>query len=160
MGTGKSSVSNELSKLSGMEVFSTDQIIEQDQGKSVVKIFDELGESYFRELEAKVIEDITRKNHIILDCGGGAVLNSINIKYLRETCSVFLLTASSEFIYEQVKDKKDRPLLNVENPLAVIQAKLNQRLPLYQQSADYVVSSENRDIKDISKEILKIFNHE
>ncbi len=51
MGSGKTVVGNELSKIMGRKFVDTDELIEQEQGVAVKAIFAAHGEDYFRDLE-------------------------------------------------------------------------------------------------------------
>lgn len=159
MGSGKTMTANKLAEILGSRVISTDQVIEDREGRAITKIFEELGEAYFRKLEKDVIAEITLQNGVILDCGGGAVLDQENIKNLRKNGLIIYLSASPESIYENIKDHSSRPLLNVEDPLKRIGELLGQRKLLYEQ-ADIVIDADHRSIDQITEDILKVLKNE
>ncbi len=66
----------------------------QRAGKSIPQIFQEDGEIAFRELEIEVIKEIASKENLVIDCGGGVVLNKINIDRLKQNAIIVWLTAS------------------------------------------------------------------
>jgi len=152
MGSGKSLVSKELGGSINWEVLSTDSLIEEKEQKPIYQIFAEKGEPYFRQIECEIVQEAAQRKGIIIDCGGGVVLNPENIKALKANGFLVYLYASAEFIYGIVKDQKNRPLLNVENPLEEIKRLLKERKGLYGQ-ADLEVCSENKSIEEISKEV-------
>ena len=80
MGAGKSLISRHLADMLGREVVSTDDLIEEREERTINDIFERSGEAYFRELEAAVVRDIAQKENLIIDCGGGIVLNPENIE--------------------------------------------------------------------------------
>lgn len=159
MGSGKSSVSNKLGKALKKDVISTDRLIEAKEGRSIENIFKEAGEAYFRGVEGGVIREAVKNKGVVIDCGGGVVLNPQNVKNLKKTGVVFYLCARAEFLYEKIKDAKDRPLLEALDPLARMKELLQTRSPLYEQAADYVIQSENRTIDQMCQEILAIYDH-
>src|SRR5262245_55691172 len=118
MGCGKSKVSRLLTEVIGWKRFSTDKIIEKEQGKTIPEIFAESGEAYFRQLEAKTVAKLSDKKRALIDCGGGVVINPTNIKLLKKDGVLFYLKASPECLYENIKVGKVRPLMQVKNPLA------------------------------------------
>src|SRR3972149_7672422 len=106
MGTGKSVVGKKLAKVLKRELVDTDKLIEKKAGKPIPDIFSENGEPYFRELESKVIEDISKKEKCIIITGGGVVLREENITNLKKNGVIICLNASPKIIYERVKHDK------------------------------------------------------
>jgi shikimate kinase len=157
MGSGKTTISTALAKKLGRDLFSTDSIIELEEAKVITEIFEKSGEAYFRKLEKDLVKNLSRKENVVIDCGGGVVLDSKNIENLKKNGVVFFLKASPKFIYEQVKGKKDRPLMNVEDPLKEIQKMLEDRASCYA-VADYTINSEDPNIDGIVDKILKVYN--
>jgi len=127
MGSGKSSVGKELAKKLGFKFVDTDDMIEKTAGVSINEIFARHGEKYFREIEAKIIKDISKENSLVIATGGGAVLNPENIKNLRVNGVVVYLSVTPEQVYERVKNETHRPLLKCANPLAEIKKLLDNR---------------------------------
>ncbi len=155
MGSGKTKVSKALEAKLGIKRFSTDEIIEQCEGMAIGLIFKQNGEDYFRHIEAQVVRDLALQENIIVDCGGGVVLNLENILQLKQKGKVFFLNASAETIYSRVKDDTRRPLLQVPNPLGAIVELMNKRLPLYQEAADVIIDTNNPSLDSAVVEILK-----
>ncbi|VAX35101.1 Shikimate kinase I [hydrothermal vent metagenome] len=155
MGTGKSSTSKRLAEILGREVVSTDALIEKQEGCSIKEIFENKGEVYFRDVEKRVVQEVSDKEGIIVDCGGGVVLNKENMVILKKTGKVIHLSASPKVIYNRVKDKGHRPLLNVDNPQKAIANLLEQRKPLYAQ-ADYSINTDGKNDDDVCGEVREI----
>lgn len=154
MGSGKSSVAGKLGECLKREVMSSDQwIIDQEQS-SIGDIFKNKGEPYFRQLEKKAITAISQRNGVIVDCGGGVVLNQENIDLLKKNGVLIYLAATAEFLYTQIKKSKDRPLLNVDDPLREIRRLLEQRNEKYEQ-ADITIDTTDQSIDWITQEVLK-----
>jgi len=160
MATGKTKVSKELSKICGKKVVSTDALIEEKEGRPIREIFQQSGEPYFRQLEQEVTKEVSQKSNIIIDCGGGIVLNPENVAELKKNGVVVCLVASPEVIYERIKDKiSQRPVLNVDDPKARIKELLEERESCYSQ-ADIMINTENKILKTVAQEILEAINHE
>jgi len=157
MGSGKSLTSAQLARRLGKELVSTDEMIEEREGGAIVDIFQDSGEEYFRQLERKVVEEVSKKQNVVFDCGGGVVLDPRNLVDLKKNGTVIYLKASAEWLYSQVKDKKHRPLLNVEDPLRKIAELLTLREPLYEQ-ADYVMDTDGKNIETITDDIIKLLS--
>jgi len=157
MGSGKSLVARTLHEKLGWPMFSTDNLIEEREKRSISEIFEKSGEAYFRRLEHEIVKGLSQKQNVIIDCGGGVVLNSDNIKLLKEKGVIFYLKASPEVIYERIKNEKHRPLLGAKDPLESIRNLINQRQPLYEQ-ADYVVDANDKSVLVLVEKILKRMN--
>ncbi len=158
MGSGKSLTSNKLAKTLERKVFSTDSMIEKREGRSITEIFRDSGEAYFRKLEKEVVKEASSQNGIILDCGGGVVLDPENMSELKKNGLVFYLSAPSARIYANIKNQKHRPLLDVADPLAKIEELLAKRRPYYEK-ADVIIDAD-KPIDAMAEDILKVLRNE
>jgi shikimate kinase len=155
MGTGKSVLARWLGQKLNRQVVSTDQLIEERQGQAIPQIFESLGEPHFRQLEKEVVEEISSQKNIIVDCGGGVVLNLPNIQNLKKNGCVVYLSASPQWILKRTQGRKHRPLLNVDDPLKAIQELLDQRKPLYEKFADWTIDTDGKTNEQVGMEVLK-----
>jgi shikimate kinase len=156
MGTGKTVIGQLLAKKLGKIFVELDLLIEQKAGKSIPDIFQQDGEIGFRELEIKVAKEVANKQDIIIACGGGIVLNKINIDRLRENARMVYLTASSEVILKRVASEEgQRPLLEVDNPALIIREMLRFREPFYKQAADIKINTSKLDIDSVVEQIIE-----
>ena len=158
MACGKTFTSRELSKRLGRERVSTDELIEQREGRSIPDIFAQSGEPYFRRVEREVVMEIAARHGLIIDCGGGVAVNEENLNALKKNGVSFYLYASPEAVYRRTKGKTDRPLLNVSDPLSKIQELLAKRDPHYRK-ADFLVDSNEDNIGKVVDDILNILSH-
>lgn len=159
MGSGKSSVSNMLAKILKRDVLSTDRLIEEKEGMSIREIFQQRGEAYFRKLERKIVQEVCARQGVILDCGGGVVLDSRNVTDLKKNGILIYLAASAEHIYKNIQGHKHRPLLETEDPKAKIGKLLQQRAALYAQ-AQHTIRTDDKTVAQICEEIIGILPHE
>lgn len=157
MASGKTLSSQELAKRLGRERVSTDEIITEREGRTIREIFAQSGEPYFRQLEKKLVEEISRRRDLVIDCGGGIVMNEESLNALKASGIVFFLEASPEAIYRRTKGMKNRPLLNVDNPLEKIKELLALRDPHYRK-AHHVVDSNSDNIGKVVDDILNILS--
>ncbi len=157
MGAGKSLLSQRLSVRLNWTVLSTDDLIVKREGRPITDIFAQSGEPYFRAVEKKVVSDIARKDEIIIDCGGGVVLDPENLAVLKQKGVVFYLSATPEKIYQRIKDQTHRPLLNVPDPLARLEELLAKRQAFYEQ-ADYTIDTNDNDWQRVCEEIEMIMS--
>lgn len=157
MGSGKSTVAKCLAEFFHKELISTDALIEDKEGQSIAEIFRHYGEQYFRDREREIIKRAAIKKDVVLDCGGGVVLNPQNMDNLRRNGILIYLAASPETIYKRIKRQKNRPLLNISQPKTRIAELINQRKSLYEQ-ADYIIQTDAKTATEISEEIIRLLN--
>lgn len=157
MGTGKSEVSQELSKVLGWKVIDIDTEIEKSQGMKITGIFKQFGEPRFRDIEAEMIKNLSKNKNVIISTGGGAVLRQENMDALRENGVIICLTATPETILKRTSNNNDRPLLQVEDPLKKIRELLKFRMPYYEK-ADIMIDTENKTPLEIAEEIIERVN--
>ncbi len=139
MGSGKTTVGKFLAKILEMKFVDIDFEITKEENRTVAEIFEKEGEDYFREVERKIIARESKDNNIIISTGGGVIIDNANIKKLKETSFVVYLNCDIDCIYNRVKNKKHRPLLNVPNAYEKITELFSRREMLYKISCDYMV---------------------
>jgi shikimate kinase len=155
MGVGKSAVGKILADDLKKKFSETDFIIAQKAGKTIPQIFREDGEIAFREKEIEVVKEIAGGNNQVIACGGGVVLNKINIDRLRQTGVTVWLTASPAIILGRiVSDGEARPLIPAKVTLADIRALMTFRKPYYQRASDIEVDTSTPDIEAIVRQII------
>ena len=104
MGTGKTTISNALSRITGFKEVDVDQYIVEKEGMAIKDIFAENGEQYFRDLETQALRDLQEEKETIISCGGGAVLRDENVEILNTGSVIVQLKATPETVFERVKD--------------------------------------------------------
>jgi len=154
MGTGKTVVGKAVAEKLGKDFVELDVLIEQKAGKPISEIFQQHGEAAFRELEIEVIKRVTENKKQVIACGGGVILNKINIDRLKKDSVIVYLTASPKVILERVSDDEERPLLQVTNPALTIQELLRFRKPFYEQAADIRIDASKLDINAVTEQII------
>jgi shikimate kinase len=162
MGTGKTSVGKTLARRLDKKFFELDLLIEKKAGESIPKIFRDSGEIFFREMEIEAVKEVSGEKNAVIACGGGVVLNKINIDRLKSEAVIVYLTASPRIILNRTKSgSEERPLLNTENPALTIKEMTKFRRPFYERAADITVNTTGLDIDSVADQIIdKIKNYE
>ncbi|MDR1122729.1 MAG: shikimate kinase [Endomicrobium sp.] len=154
MGVGKSISGKLLSKKLHRVFFDTDVLIEKKIGLSIRMIFKKFGEKEFRQTESEIIRTLSQQEHrSVISCGGGVVLNSSNIKFLRNNGIIINLYASPEAIYDRIKSDSTRPLLKHKNPLDEIKRLLELRKEIYS-NYDYAFNTDGLTPSQVVSNIL------
>lgn len=163
MGSGKTSIGQELSDRKYYRFLDTDSLIEQSQNRKISEIFSINGEEAFREMETccllDLLKDISNESHII-SVGGGLPLRKVNRDLLKQLGYIIYLRAKSKTLYERLKDDVTRPLLQGECPEKRIEHLLDERDSIYEAVADAVIDVDNKKIEEIIMEIIKIMECE
>ncbi|MFZ6017599.1 MAG: shikimate kinase [Nitrospirota bacterium] len=154
MGTGKTAVGRELSRLLNMKLIDIDTEIEKSQKMTINEIFRQFGEPRFREIETEMIKKLSEDKNTIISAGGGAVLRQENMDALGKNGVIVCLMATPETILKRTSHNSDRPLLQVENPLGRIRELLDFRKPFYEK-ADIMIDTEGKTPLQIAEEIIK-----
>lgn len=155
IGAGKSTIGRQLAQQLNTEFFDSDKEIERRTGADISWVFDVEGEYGFRDREEKIINELTKKQGIILATGGGSVLsrNTRNCLSARG-CVVYLETTIEKQLARTQRDKK-RLLLKVEIPAREVLEKLsNIRTPLYKEIADITIRTDEYSAKIAVNQIL------
>ena len=155
MGSGKTAVGRQLSRLLGMPFHDSDTEIERRTGVDIAFIFEKEGEAGFRQREREAIEALTAMDRIVLATGGGAVLLPENRRNLAERgCVIYLETSVTQQV-DRVKQGRNRPLLSNVDTTTKLAQLLQDRAPLYKEIADLVISTDGRRVRGVAEDILR-----
>ena len=110
-GSGKSTVGRQLARRLGVPFADSDHVIEQQLGCSIREYFEREGEDRFRDIEAAVLDDLTRHHEGVLATGGGAVLRDENRSHLRGRGHVVYLRSTPEEVFRRLRHDANRPCL-------------------------------------------------
>jgi shikimate kinase len=155
MGTGKTAVGQVLAKRLRRPLIEVDALIVKMAGKTIPDIFKDDGEIYFRELEIAGVKQAAAGKNQVIACGGGVVLNTINIERLRATGVIVNLTAAPQTILKRTAVAGGtRPLLDVAQPLARINELKQFRKPFYDRAADITVNTSKLSVETVAGKII------
>jgi shikimate kinase len=156
-GSGKSAVSRELSRLTGRSAYSTDEEIVARAGSSIKNFVEAKGWDAFRDLESEVVREISTRDSLIIDTGGGAILRQENVDALRAGGHVFWLRAPAAVLADRIKDDTQRPSLTGRKSFVdEIEEVLAARTPLYTAAAHDIIDVETMTPIQIAENILEL----
>ena len=148
--SGKTTIGKLLAEKTGKQFIDTDDEIVKAYGNDIPTIFKEKGEAYFRDLEAKIIEDVSKLNGALISTGGGAILREENVRALKQNAKVYFLDRSLELLMPT----SDRPLSSDRQAL---EKRYNERYDKYLASADVRVNGDQAP-SEVAEEIYKDWN--
>ncbi|MES9963690.1 MAG: shikimate kinase [Candidatus Sedimenticola sp. 20ELBAFRAG] len=164
-GAGKSNISRRLSVMTKWPVLSTDLLIEYENGgRTIPEIVADSGGDWrgFREMEFDVVSKISRLDNVIVDCGGGVIVdldengNEIfsqrKIELLRHNGTIVWLKGDIARLAAKVQGDPGRPVLDAVRSAEEL---MQRRLPFYEQAADLIMDLETRKRKKIARMIAK-----
>ena len=148
--SGKSTVGREVAQALGREFLDTDVLISERAGMEISEIFEKHGEEYFRNLEAKIIKEVSLLSGKIISTGGGAPMFDANEKNLRKNGRLFFLDRPKE----KLIPTDDRPLSKSAEKLAKL---FSERHPKYTKIADEIIDAKGTvdEVKNLVLEKIK-----
>ena len=153
MGAGKSAVGRQLARMLKLDFEDSDDEIERRTGVDIPFIFEKEGEAGFRRRERKVIEDLTKRDGLVLATGGGVIVDPENRKNLGSRGTNVYLIASIAQQLERTQRGRERPMLAGGDPREILERLMSHRDPLYRELADIVVDTDGRRVVAVAEDI-------
>lgn len=130
MGCGKTTTGQRLAQALNYRFLDTDAVVTQVTHQSITEIFDQMGEAGFRDLESRVLSQVSAYQRSVVATGGGIVLRRENWGYLRQGL-ILWLDVPVEQLYQRLQQDTTRPLLQDPDPLGKLKTLLGKRRSLY-----------------------------
>jgi shikimate kinase len=100
-----------------------------------------------------MLAELATKRDLVLATGGGAVLAPENRKLLRDSGTVIYLSATPDLLHARTRHDRNRPLLQVADPLAKLVELFQQRDPLYRELAHIVIEGQDGGAVALAQQI-------
>jgi shikimate kinase len=156
-GAGKTVVGKMLAAKMGMQYVGMDAEIVKTAGMPISQIVEAYGWKAFRQMEAKKAHELSGRDNIIIDTGGGIVERSGNIAALQKNGLIFWLKASVNTIVSRIHEDTDRPALtNGKTFIEEIEDVLAQRISKYNRAAQYEIDTDSLTPEKVAESIVKI----
>lgn len=149
MGTGKTTIGKLLAQKLGYRFFDTDELVEAVAGKKISVIFAEEGEKSFRDLESKVLNEVSAYTRSAIATGGGIIQRQMNWSYLRQGLIIWLDTDFT-ILQERLAKDRNRPLASQ------LESLLETRRPLYAQADLQLKIQEQKAPEEIVNQIIEL----
>lgn len=155
MGAGKTTIGKSLAKRLGLSFIDTDKEIESRTGVSIPTIFEIEGEDGFRKREAQIIAEMAARKGVVVATGGGGVLRQENRDNMRTSGFVIYLNVPPQTLWERTRHDRNRPLLQVADPLLKLTQLFAVRDPLYREVASLIVDGSRTSAQGVLQLLLK-----
>lgn len=153
MGSGKTVVGTELSKIMGRRFVDTDELIEAEQGVAIKAIFASHGEDYFRDLEFECCKKVSEFKNCVVSTGGGALTFERNVEALKGSGKIVFLDASFDVICDRIGNNTNRPLFQDKEKARKL---YDERKSKYLAAADIVIDGD-MSARKTAMEIANLF---
>lgn len=160
MATGKSTFAQILARRLGWAYVDCDALIARREKRTIVRIFAESGEPYFRRAETRVLRTALKRKRCVVATGGGAILAAANRRALARAAFVIWMRSPLAAVLKRTAAKTDRPLLNAPDRSRVARELLRKRTPLYRACADAQVTTVSKaDLKKNAEIFLQKYGY-
>lgn len=144
-GVGKSTVGVILAKIMGYQFIDADLLIQEQEGKLLREIIEEVGTDGFIQVENRVNASIEAE-HTIIATGGSVIYGEEAMEHLREIGTVVYLSVAFETLQERLADVKGRGVVLKDGQ--TLFDLYEERTPLYEKYADIVVSEDQLTVEE------------
>lgn len=167
MGAGKTTLGKELAQSLGLKFIDLDQFIQSRYQKTISQLFEEYGESGFRNIEKCMLNEVGEIENVVVSAGGGTPCFYDNMDYMNKVGDTVYLKATPEALTERLETcKEKRPLIkdkNKEELYSFVKENLEQR-ELHYSKAKFIFKTDNlvnRDeIDEYVSQLIKLMKSE
>lgn len=149
-GAGKSTVGVVLAKKKGCRFVDSDLVIQEQEKRLLHEIIEQEGIDAFLEIENRVNAGL-KLEHSVIATGGSAVYGKEAMAHLGEIGTICYLKLSYEAIRDRLGDLNERGVTVREGQTLL--DLYEERIPLYEKYADFVIDCEDKSIRQIVQEI-------
>jgi shikimate kinase len=155
-GTGKSVVGDILAKRLSMAYAAMDDQIVLRAKMSIREIVETYGWPKFRDMESDIARDLSGRDNLVIDSGGGVIERPENMKMLGQNARIFWLKASVETIVSRIQSDTQRPAL-VEGKTFTeeVAEVLERRMPKYKNAAHYEIDTDDLTPEQVADRIVE-----
>jgi len=151
MGSGKSIIGKNLSKNLNLKFYDTDKEIELKTKKKISAIFEEKGESYFRDIEEKVCIEILTNDNCVISLGGGSITSKKIRKLIKKNSYSIYLQVKLKILQKRLQFSRKRPLLNKNFDRRKILQSIFKDRQKYYERADLIINNDGDKFQTLNE---------
>jgi len=156
MGSGKSTIGQELAMKLKYKWVDLDKYIEEHQKMTIKELFESCGEPCFRKLEMNCLKELEHKDNLVVSTGGGVIMTPENVRLLKKQ-KTFYLKWDFDTLFERVSHDENRPLVKNYKQLWTL---YHSRTKLYEETCCMVIEGKGKSTTQISEEIISLMEEE
>jgi shikimate kinase len=156
--SGKTTIGRKLAGKLGLRFIDLDDEIEKREGKTIPKLYVELGETGFRHVEWEALKSIAKEDNIIVSTGGGAPCHCKNMNLMEAIGEVIYLRLDNDTLISRLRAAtKDRPIVlnKTDEELCNYVVDLREKCEHHYIRAKYVIDSKGITVDEIVRLISK-----
>jgi shikimate kinase len=157
--SGKTSSGKMVAKKMKRDFKDIDVVIEERAGRRIEELVALKGWGYFRSLEKDIIREVSDMDDLVIATGGGVVTDGENVRNLKRNGFVIWLKADVNTLKERMKKEQEsgvlRPSLTGKDPVEEIRTILDLRNPLYEDTGDLVIETDDISAEEIAEYIIR-----
>ncbi|MDQ0561027.1 shikimate kinase [Rhizobium mesoamericanum] len=154
MGSGKTSVGRPLAGRLGLDFIDADAEIEAAHRMTIPEIFAQHGETYFRDVERRMLARLLAEGRKVVATAGGAFMNAETRARIAEKGVSIWLKADFDGLIRRVRRRANRPLLQTRDPEGALRKLIDDRYPIYA-LADVTVVSHDGPHEMVAAETIR-----
>jgi thiamine-phosphate pyrophosphorylase len=151
MGSGKTAVGRRIAERLGVPFVDLDTEIERTSGLTIRALFDDFGESAFRERESAYLEGTRALRDAVISTGGGSFVHERNRRAIGRLGTAVFLDVPFEAVRARLVGKTDRPLFVSIDQAARLFA---EREPFYRMTSVRVSLTGHESIQESADRVL------
>ncbi|OGP68070.1 MAG: hypothetical protein A2170_14590 [Deltaproteobacteria bacterium RBG_13_53_10] len=159
-GSGKSTVGKSLAARLRMRFVDTDDLVEERLQLTIGEIVRLQGWDHFRQLEKKIIEEISKESRLVIASGGGAVIDRDNVESLRRNGLIIWLKADHQALARRMGQDpgtpRQRPTLTGKGTLEELEETMSVRESFYERASEIRIDTSRLDVESVVERILTL----
>jgi shikimate kinase len=156
---GKTVVGKRLASRMERRFVDTDDLIESEKGQ-ISDMVKSHGWDYFRALEKRMIEKVSKEDNLVIALGGGAVLDPDNIVHLERNGLIIWLKADREVLRKRMdQDPRtivSRPTLTGKGAIEELEEMIAYRDPFYDKASKIQLDTSALNAEAVVESILTV----
>jgi shikimate kinase len=160
-GSGKTTVSRIVAEDLFRECISTDEMVEAKCRKSIADIVRTDGVDEFRRREVAAVRDVVSQQDLVVDLGGGAILDPASRMLIRNSGVVVFLKCALPVLWHRIKmdpqSPRTRPGLSAISGLDELHQMFRDRIAIYTTCADYTIDTTAMRPEEVAHAVVHWF---
>lgn len=156
-GAGKSTMGVVLAKVLGYDFVDGDILIQNEKGKTLQKIIDEVGPLGFIEVENEVLSKIETQSCVIAT-GGSAIYSEQAMEHLGEIGTIVYLKVSLEELCVRLGSLHERGVVMRDGRSMPLRAIYEERIPYYERYAEITLDCNGMDLRESVRKLVDMLS--